>query len=413
MTTSMANDILGTLSNMSKKIKTDPQSITVVLTRGVENVYPSVDTLRTALLSGKRLRIYNGIDPTGPALHLGHAVVLRKLRQLQDLGHEIILLIGDFTAMIGDPTGKSNARKQLTRRQVLANAREYKQQAGKILDMRKTSIKYNSQWLRKLGFADLLQLASNFTAQQTLARDMFKKRLAEENDLYLHEFMYPMMQAYDSVAMDVDMEIGGSDQMFNMLAGRTLMKKLKNKEKFVLTTKLLVDPTGKKMGKTEGNMVTLEDNPSDTYGKVMSWTDEMMPLAFELLTDVDLDQINKDSMTAPRDTKMRLAREVVTNLLGAKAAAAAEADFISTFRDKSGPTDLPTVLVSKSTQNVVDLFVSVGLVASKSEARRLIEQKGLAIDDVVVTDAEANVTVTNGSVLRKGKRHFVKVVVRS
>lgn len=396
---------------MSSQIKTDPKLIETFLSRGVENVYPNMETLTAVLRSGKKLRIYNGIDPTGPTLHLGHVVVLRKLRQLQELGHEIILLIGDFTAMIGDPTGKSNARKQLTRRQVLANARGYKQQASKILDMRKTAIKYNSKWLSKLGFADLLQLSSNFTAQQTLARDMFKKRLADEQDLYLHEFMYPIMQAYDSVAMDVDMEIGGNDQMFNMLAGRTLMKKLKNKEKFVLTTKLLVDPTGKKMGKTEGNMVTLEDNPSDMYGKIMSWTDAMMPLGFELLTDVELEQIKIEIANSPRDAKMRLAREVVTNLLGQNVAIAAEADFIHTFHDKKDPTKLPTVKITQATQNVVDLFVSVGLVNNKSEARRLIEQKGLAIDDTVVTDAEAQITVKDGSVLRKGKRHFVKVVV--
>jgi tyrosyl-tRNA synthetase len=246
------------------------QKIKEVLERGVENIYPNKDALEKVLKSGKKLRIYHGIDPTGPSLHLGHVVQLLKLKQFQELGHQIIILIGDFTAMIGDPTDKSATRKQLSKEQVLENAKDYKKQIGRIMDLKKIEFRYNSEWLSKLDFKQLIELSSNFTAQQTLARDMFKKRISAGKDLYLHEFLYPMMQAYDSVVLDVDLETGGSDQMFNMLAGRTLMKKLKGKEKFVLTTKLLEDQSGTKMGKTTGNMVSLNDEPTEMYGKVMS-----------------------------------------------------------------------------------------------------------------------------------------------
>src|SRR3989344_1813220 len=267
------------------------QKIEEVLSRGVENIYPNKEALEKVLSAGKKLRIFTGIDPTGPSLHLGHVAVLLKLKQLQDLGHEVIILIGDFTAQIGDPTDKMAVRKPLTKKQVLTNAKDYKKQVGQILDLKKTIFKYNSAWLEKLTFTDFLQLSAYFTAQQTLARGMFKERLTAGKDLYLHEFFYPLMQAYDSVAMDVDMEIGGNDQTFNMLAGRTLMKKMKNKEKFVLAVKLLEDPTGVKMGKTQGNMVSLADPAPAMYGKIMSWPDELIHLTFEICTRVAPDEI--------------------------------------------------------------------------------------------------------------------------
>ncbi|MBI5621285.1 tyrosine--tRNA ligase [Candidatus Falkowbacteria bacterium] len=403
---------------MAKKIKTDKKLIEQFLTRGVENIYPTPEALRKKLLSGERLRIYNGIDPTGPTLHLGHMVVLRKLRQLQDLGHEVILLIGDFTAMIGDPTGKSEARKPLTRQQVLANAKGYQKQASTILrfqGMNAIKLQFNSRWLSKLNLTDLTQLATHFTAQQTLARGMFKQRMAEGHDLYLHEFFYPLMQAYDSVAMDVDMEVGGNDQMFNMLAGRTLMKKLKHKEKFVLTTKLLVDPTGKKMGKTEGNMVTLRDTSEAMYTKIMTWSDAMILPAFEMLTDVpmaEVRQLEKDMKAGlnPRDVKARLALTIIEGLVGKPGASKARDYFARTVQQKETPDDLPLVRLKKSQAKIpiVDLFLAAGLVKSKSEARRLIAEKGLAIDGGVVT-ADGLVTVADGTVLRRGKRQFAQV----
>ncbi|MFA6533605.1 MAG: tyrosine--tRNA ligase [Patescibacteria group bacterium] len=401
---------------MFKKVKTDPKLIAEFLTRGVENIYPSREALEKVLRSGKRLRIYNGIDPTGPALHLGHAVVLRKLKQLQDLGHEVIMLIGDFTGMIGDPTDKLAARQQLTRKQVLTNCRNYKKQAGKILNfhgLNAVKIKFNSTWNDKLKFAEVLKLASEFTAQQMLDREMFKKRLAEGKDLSLQELLYPLIQAYDSVAMEVDLEIGGNDQMFNMLCGRTLLKRLKNKEKFVLTAKLLADPTGKKMGKTEGNMITLADNAETMYGKVMSWPDTLILPGFEILTTVAMPQAAEIS-AAPRDFKMKLAREIVKLYHGGRVAADAEESFIKTFRDHEAPTDAPKVYLKKSETeiNVVDLFMKAGLVTSKNEARRLIEQGGLSIDGAIIDSPEFEVTVQAGSMLKKGKRHFAQVEVK-
>ncbi len=272
--------------------KIDENKIKETLERGVENVYPSKEALVKVLKSGRRLRIYNGIDPTGK-LHIGHGVILNKLRQLQDLGHEIIILIGDFTGMVGDPTDKLATRKPLTRKRVLDNAKNYKKLIGKILDLKKTKFKFNSEWLGKMTFTELIKLASEFTVQRLLERDMFEKRIKEGKPIHLHEFLYPLMQGYDSVAMNVDMEIGGNDQTFNMLAGRDLIKALKNKEKFVLTTKLLEDPTGKKMGKTEGNVVNLSDEPKEMFGKVMSITDGLIIPYFENCTRMDMAKIRE------------------------------------------------------------------------------------------------------------------------
>ncbi|MEK7452528.1 MAG: tyrosine--tRNA ligase, partial [Patescibacteria group bacterium] len=299
---------------------TNKDAIEHVLTRGVENIYPSFEYLEARLHEGKQLTLYLGIDPTGPDLHLGHAIPLRKMAELQKLGHKLILLVGDFTGMIGDPTDKSATRVRLTREQVLANAAKYQEQASKIISFEgenAAEIKYNSEWLDKLTLRDATELASNFTVQQFLERDMFEKRLKEGKPIHLHEFLYPLMQAYDSVAMDVDGEIGGNDQTFNMLAGRDLMKTMKQKEKFVITSKLLVDPTGKKMGKSEGNMITLSDTPDDVFGKVMSWTDGMIIPGFEILTDLPNGEIKEMKIAMgdgvnPRDFKVKLAKEVVS-----------------------------------------------------------------------------------------------------
>src|SRR3989339_591169 len=268
-------------------VNANPQKINELLTRGVENIYPKKDFLEAKLKSGKPITLYTGYDPTAPTLHIGHGITMMKLRQFQDLGHKVIMLIGDFTGMIGDPTDKGAARQKLTREQVLANCKNYQEQASSILNFEganPVAVKYNSEWLGKMNFAGILELTSHFTVQRMMERDMFEKRQEENKPIYLHEFLYPVMQAYDSVAMEVDGEVGGNDQTFNMLAGRDLMKDLQGKEKFVLTMKLLVDSTGKKMGKSEGNMIALADKPEDMFGKVMSWTDEMILKGFELCT---------------------------------------------------------------------------------------------------------------------------------
>ncbi len=398
------------------KINTDEKLIEEIFSRGVEHIYPDKETLKKALLSGKRLRMYLGIDPTGPTLHIGHGNEIRKLAEFQKLGHEVILLLGDFTAMIGDPTDKAAARQQLTRKQVLANLKNYKRQASAILDFsgkNPAKIKFNSKWLGKMKFEDVLELASKFTVQRMIERDMFQKRIEEGKPIYIHEFLYPLMQGYDSVVMDVDLELGGSDQTFNMLAGRDLMKILKNKEKFVLTLHLLVDPTGKKMGKTEGNMVTLQDSAEDMFGKIMSWPDEMILLGFEICTDLPKQEIEKAGKLMqgganPRDFKLQLAEEIVKIYKGEKEAQKAKENFITIFQKKSEPEEIKTLEVKN--KKLIEVLAETGMVTSNSEAKRVIKQGGIKVDDKVVEDI--NFQLSAGEhLIQKGKRHFVKVIV--
>lgn len=396
--------------NLLMKIDTDAKKIEELLTRGVENIYPNREFLEKQLKSGERLTLYTGYDPTAPTLHIGHAITMMKLRQFQELGHKIIMLIGDFTGMIGDPTDKTSMRQQLTRKQVMQNCESYKKQAGAILDFsgrNSVEVKYNSKWLAKMSFADVIELASHFTVQRMLERDMFQERMKLEKPIYVHEFMYPLMQGYDSVVMDVDGEVGGNDQTFNMLAGRDLMKVLKNKEKFVLTTKLLVDAGGKKMGKSEGNMVSLADTPEDMFGKVMSWTDEMIIRGFELCTCLTMEEIKKiEQETAnPRDQKIKLAFEVVKTFLGEKQAQKAQDYFVSTFSKKETPEEMPEI--KPSAYDIVSVLAESKICVSKSEARRAIEQKGVKINDKKVDSIEEE--AKPGDVVQKGSRFFVKV----
>lgn len=396
-------------------VKIDQNLIEKFLSRGVENVYPSRDFLAARLKEGNRLTIYLGIDPTGPTLHLGHAINLRKLKLFQELGHKVILLIGDFTGMIGDPTDKSATRKMLTREQVLENAKLYQEQASKFISFEGNNaaeLKYNSEWLGKMSFGEVVELASHFTVQQMLERDMFEKRIGEGKPVHLHEFLYPLMQGYDSVAMDVDGEIGGNDQTFNMLAGRDLMKEMKNKEKFVITMKLLTDPTGKKMGKSEGNMITLLDSADEVFGKVMSWTDEMIDGGFEILTEISKEEvvvIKKENLN-PRDQKARLAFEVVKIFHSEVAAKQAQEDFDKMFRDKEVPEEVVEHKLSSHPMTIIDVLVEVGLAASKSDARRLIDGGGVKMNKEVVGSYEAVVEPgVEGVLIQKGKRGFVKV----
>lgn len=399
-------------------IDTDPKKIDELLTRGVENIYPNRQTLEKVLRSGKKLRIYNGIDPTGK-LHLGHGVVLEKLRQFQNLGHEIIILIGDFTATIGDPTGKSSTRKPLTRKQVLENAKNYKNQIGKILNIKKFSIKFlhNEEWTNKLKPKDMLELASNFTVARLLERDMFQKRIKAGKDIHLHEFLYPIFQAYDAVSMDVDMQIGGNDQTFNMLAGRILMKKLKNKEKFVLTTKLLTDPTGKKMGKTEANMINLDESSKEMYGKIMKWPDSLINMGFELCTKVSVDEVKK--IINPRNAKARLAFEVVKLYHSEEKAKKAEEEFNRIFKEKKTPSKMPIFIAPKNEYQILDFLIWLNLAKSKGEARRLIAQGGIKIiketknkkqETRILKDWQGEIKMEGGMIVQVGKRKFVRIV---
>jgi len=390
------------------KIITDKNKIKEVLEKGVERIYPNKETLEKVLVSGKRIRLYCGYDPTAPSLHLGHTITLRKLAQFQALGHEVIMLIGDFTAMIGDPTDKTAARKRLAKEQVRNNLKNYKKQASKILKFsgqNPAKVMFNSKWNSKLSPEKLMDLAFNFSVQQMLVREMFRERLANDKQILLPEFLYPLFQAYDSVALEVDLEIGGSDQIFNMLRGRDLMRALKNKEKFVLATKLLVDPTGKKMGKTEGNMINLDDKPSDMYGKVMSWPDSLIIPGFELCTDLSIDKIKN-----PRDAKAQLAREIVTIYHGKAVASGAEKEFNRIFKEHKAPEKVKSCKLREKILNILDLLVRTKLAPSKSEAKRLVEQKGVKIDKEIVDDWKKEIVIEKGMILQVGKRKFLKLI---
>jgi tyrosyl-tRNA synthetase len=390
------------------KVITDKNRIKEALEKGVERIYPNKEALEKVLISGKRIRLYCGYDPTAPSLHLGHAITLRKLAQFQALGHEVIMLIGDFTAMIGDPTDKTAARKRLTKEQVHNNLKNYKKQASKILKFsgkNSAKVMFNSKWNSKLTPNKLIDLAFSFSVQQMLVRDMFRERLAKDKQILLPEFLYPLFQAYDSVALDVDLEIGGSDQTFNMLRGRDLMKALKNKEKFVLATKLLVDPTGKKMGKTEGNMINLDDKPSDMYGKIMSWPDSLIIPGFELCTDLSIDKIKN-----PRDAKAQLAREIVTIYHGRVAALDAGQEFNRIFKEHRTPEKVKSCKLKDKSLDILTLLVKTKLAPSKSEAKRLIEHKGVKIDEEIVDDWKKEIIIEKGMILQVGKRKFIKLI---
>lgn len=404
------------------KVITDKKLVKEALTRGVEKIYPNYQELEKKLLSGERIRLYCGYDPTAVALHIGNAISINKLAQFQALGHEVIFLVGDFTGLIGDPTDKKAARRQMTTEEVERNARDYQKQASAYLKFdgdNPAKLMYNSVWNNQLNFKDLIGLASNFTVQQMIQRDMFQERLKDERPIYLHEFLYPLTQGYDSVAMDVDLEIGGNDQMFNMLCGRDLLKALKNKEKSVLTMRLLADDSGKKMGKSEGNVVFLNEAPGQMYGKVMSWSDGLICSAFELCTNWPLDEIAKmakdlkKKKVNPRDLKMKLAYEITRINHGQAEADKAQANFIQTIQKKELPTEMEKWIAKKDSYNIIDILVESGLAPSRSEARRLVEQNAIKAkigsEFLVIKDAKKEIKIGDGIILQRGKIHFLKV----
>lgn len=389
-----------------------------LLNKGVERIYPSKEEFEKALLSGNKIKIYLGVDPTGEHLHIGHAASLLFLSKLQDSGHKIVFLIGDFTARIGDPTDKKATRHQLTEKEIKHNLKNFKKQASKVIRFsgkNSAEVKFNSKWLGKMDFEDVLNLASNFTVQQMIQRDMFQERLKESKPIGIHEFLYPLMQGYDSVALDVDAEIGGNDQTFNMLAGRDLMRMLKNKNKFVVAMKLLVNSEGKKMSKTEGDLINLDDHPNDMFGKVMAMKDEYMFQLAEISTRMTLSEIDglktlvtKEGMN-PRDAKARIAHELVRTYYDEKSADAAEAEFNKVFKNKELPEEIPYFKVGKAEIGIVDLIVESKLASSKGEARRLIEQGGVKIDGQKVLDVNKIISINSkGILLQVGKRHFVR-----
>ncbi len=394
-------------------IITDKEKTEEVVNRGVERNYPNDDFLRSKLSEGKQLKIYLGIDPTGPTLHMGHMVVLKKLSQLQKLGHKIILLIGDFTAMIGDPD-KTSAREPLTREEVMENQKLYKKQAGTFLNFEgenPAEFKYNSQWLGKMTFADVLELSAKFTVQSILERDMLKKRFSEGQPIYIHEFMYPLMVAKDSLEMDVDGEVGGNDQTFNMLVGRDLQKKVQGKEKFVIPMKLLVDSSGGKMGKTTGNMLSFLDSADEKFGKIMSWTDGMILPGYELLTDVDLEKIKKDlkSTDNPKNIKMDLAIEIVKSFDGEILAKKAKENWITQFSKKEIPNNLEEFTFENGVK-IMDILKEIKFVKSNGEARRKIDEGAVQIDGEKITDYFTEIS-EGENILKLGKK-MAKIILK-
>ncbi|MDO8583017.1 MAG: tyrosine--tRNA ligase, partial [bacterium] len=358
-----------------------------LLTRGVEKIYPTKEELEKVLRSGKKLKLYQGFDPTGIQLHIGHMVGLRKLRQWQDLGHHVIFLIGDGTGQAGDPSGKKHAREKfLTQEELRKNAVDYIKQAGKIVRFEgenPVEVLFNGDWLNKLTLVDILNLVDHISFQQVFERDLFQERIKNKEEIKFREFLYPLLQGYDSVAMEVDLEIGGSDQMFNMLVGRKLVSEILHKDKFVMTTPLLTDSKGVKIGKTEGNAIALTDKPEDLFGKIMAFPDDVVVKGFEYLTDVAMDEIKNisDALSKgenPVAYKKRLAIEIIKQLNDEKQAMNAQDYFEQTVQHEELPADIP-VYQQTGTPEIIDLLVKTKLAGSRADAKRLIEQGGVAV----------------------------------
>jgi tyrosyl-tRNA synthetase len=368
--------------------------------------------------NGVPLRVKYGADPTAPDIHLGHAVVIRKLKTFQDLGHTVIFLIGDFTGMIGDPSGKSTTRPMLSPEEIEANAETYKTQIFKLLDPEKTEIRFNSEWMSAFGAADFIKLAAKTTVKQILERDDFQKRLADEKPIALHELLYPLVQGYDSVPLAADVELGGTDQKFNMLVGRNLQREYRQEAQIVLTMPLLKGLDGvKKMSKSLGNYIGIDESPSEMFGKIMSISDELMWEYYELLTDVTVDEINalrfrcETDAENPRNIKVNLAKLIINDFHSPEAAFAAEDEFNRRFVKKEMPDEIEESSIAAGTYKVADLIVQTNLAASKGEAKRLIEQGGVKMDGEKVSDAKADFTINSGDdfIFQVGKLKFLRV----
>ncbi|KZN65965.1 tyrosyl-tRNA synthetase [Pseudoalteromonas luteoviolacea CPMOR-1] len=387
--------------------------------RGAEDILIE-DELKEKLKSGKKLRIKAGFDPTAPDLHLGHTVLINKLKTFQDLGHEVIFLIGDFTGMIGDPTGKNVTRKPLTREDVLANAETYKEQVFKILDPAKTTVAFNSQWMEKLSSADMIKLASRQTVARMLERDDFKKRYAGGQAIAIHEFLYPLVQGWDSVALEADVELGGTDQRFNLLMGRELQKEEGQKPQTVLMMPLLEGTDGvQKMSKSLGNYIGITDAPTEMFGKVMSISDDLMWRYYELLSAKSLSEIEalKEEVTAgrnPRDIKIDFAKEMIARFHSEEDAQAAHQDFIKRFQKNALPDDIPEVSINieGDTTFIANLLKEAGLVASTSEAMRMIKQGAVKLNgEEKITDTKLEIAKGSTEIYQVGKRKFARVTV--
>lgn len=388
-----------------------------IISKGVEEII-NIDDLRKKLSTGKQLVVKLGLDPSAPDIHLGHTVVLRKMRQFQDLGHKVIIIIGDFTGMIGDPTGKSKTRRQLTREEVLLNAKTYKEQIFKVLDKERTEASFNSEWLSKLTFKDVIELTSKHTVARMLEREDFKKRFSTHQSIGIHEFFYPLMQAYDSVAIKADVELGGTEQRFNILMGRTMQKDFELESQVAIFMPILEGLDGKeKMSKSLGNYIGIDEEANEIYGKVMSIPDGLIIRYFELTTDIPPDRLEnikrklENNEVNPRDVKMDLAKEIVGLYHGEEMAVEAEEYFKRVFQKRLIPDDILEVCISGKGENLINIIRLAGFASSNSEARRLIEQGAVRINDRKA-GLKDSIKFESGDILRAGKRKFAKLVLK-
>lgn len=412
-----------TLTNLEKETQRQME----ILKTGVAEIVPENELrekIKNSLEKNKPLIVKLGLDPTAPDIHLGHTVPLQKMRQFQDLGHQAVIIIGDFTGRIGDPTGRSETRKPLTEQEIYANAETYKEQIFKILDPNKTKIEFNASWLSKLNFADVIKLATSSTVARMLERDDFAKRYAEEKPISIHEFFYPLMQGYDSVALNADVELGGTDQKFNLLMGRTLQKDYGQPPQVALTTPILEGLDGvQKMSKSLGNYIGVYETPREMFGKTMSIPDELMIRYFELVTNVQIEEIREiekglaNNEIHPRDLKLRLGWEIVRIYHGEAEADSAKNEFINMFQKKEVPDDMPEYSLAQlgietnGTIDIITIMVNASLAPSRGEARRLIEQGGVRINDHKVSDAQTVIRPVIGDIIKVGKRKFIRIAM--
>jgi tyrosyl-tRNA synthetase len=392
-----------------------------LLKRGTVEIFGADELAQRLTEAGKQsrpLRVKLGMDPTAPDIHLGHTVVLRKLRQFQDLGHKAVLIIGDYTARIGDPTGQNTTRPMLDGEQIEENARTYLAQAGKILDMSddKLEMRYNSEWLEKMTPMEIIKLASIKTVSQMLQRDSFKKRLEADIDVYMHEFLYPLMQGYDSVMINSDVELGGTDQTFNNLVGRDIQRGYGQQAQIVVIMPILVGLDGtEKMSKSKGNYIGVTDEPADMFGKTMSISDEMMENYFTLLTDLPAEQITEltdASKTHPKEAKVKLGKMIVSQFYDEAAAEEAEAEFEKVFAQNQLPDDIPEIEVESKSVSVRELLLACNLMNTGGEAKRMIKQGGVRLNNERIDDPNAEFVPKNGDVVQVGKRKFAKLKVK-
>lgn len=410
------NDGLGKRTGKGN-IDTDPEKIERLLTRNVEEIFVE-DSLRQRLASGQRLNIKLGFDPTGAKIHIGRAIILRKLKEFQDLGHNIIFIVGNFTAQVGDPSDKLEKRPMLDSQQIENNLKDYRQQIGKIIDLQRATFKYNADWLGKLTFKEIADLAETFSVGQMTERRNFRDRLESRQEVSLREFLYPLMQGYDSVEVRADVEIGGTDQLFNLKAGRTIQKHYSQREQDIMTTVMLEGTDGRKMSTSWGNVINIIDTPNDMFGKIMSLRDDLIVKYFRACTDVDDARVNfieagiSSGAMNPRDAKIELAKEIVTLYHDTNSAEKAAEDFSEAFGGGGAPSDAIEVTVSAG-NGLAEILAQTHLIKSKTEWRRLVDQGGVSVIETGEKITDATFRVSEDATYRIGKKRFIKVKISS